>query len=209
MTTASWAALVLTWIAAITIPGPDSFLLLRLGIRNRRMAVAAAFGVMTGNLAWITVSVLGITALLSAVPGLMPALQIVGSAVLVWLGVQSIRAGARGLRSPSAAEMRGETKRPFLLGLTTNLANPKVLIFFGALFTQVLPVGASWAERGAIVLTLVAIGLAWFVGFALATSSRAFQRWFSRASAWIDIVAGIVFVLVAIGILIELALQLR
>lgn len=208
MTSAAWAALVLTWVAAITMPGPDTFLLLRLGVRDRRAAVLAALGIMGGNFAWIAISVLGVTALIGAVPWLLPALQIGGSAVLVWLGVQSIRAGVRGLRTRGEATLGGEIRRPFLLGLTTNLANPKALIFFAALFTQVLPADASWAERGAIVAVLVAIGIAWFVGFALATSSRAFQRWFRRASAWIDIAAGVVFVLVAVAILTELALQL-
>lgn len=208
MTAAAWTALVLAWLAAITMPGPDTFLLLRLGVRARRAAVLAALGIMLGNLAWIAISVLGVTALLSVIPWLLPALQIAGSAVLVWLGVQSMRAGLRSLRPGSAAEPTGAPGRPFLLGLTTNLANPKALIFFTALFSQVLPAGATWAERGAIVAVMLVTGIAWFVGFALATSSAAFQRWFRRASAWIDITAGVVFVLVAVVILWEVALQL-
>lgn len=191
------------------MPGPDTFLLLRLGLRARRAAVLAAVGIMIGNLAWILISVLGVTALLSAVPWLLPALQLGGSAVLIWLGAQSIRAGVRALRLRAAASVEGVTKRPLLLGLTTNLANPKALIFFTALFSQILPPDASWAVRGAIIAVMVGTGAVWFVGFALAASSRAFQRWFRRASAWIDIASGVVFVLVAIAILIELALKVR
>jgi threonine efflux protein len=198
----------MTWIAAITVPGPDTFLLLRLGIRARRAAVWAALGIMLGNILWITVSLLGVTALLSAVPWLLPALQLGGSTVLAWLGVQSIRAGLRSLRQKSTAQKLGEITRPFLLGLTTNVANPKALIFYTAVFSHFLPADADWAERGAIVAVMITTGVVWFVGFAFATSSGGFQRWFLRAAGWIDIVAGVVFLLVAIVMLTELALPL-
>lgn len=204
LTAADWLTLGVAWIAAIVMPGPDLFLLLRLGLRDRGAALRAAFGIMLGNLAWITVSVLGLSALLRAIPGALPALQLAGSAVLLWIGVQSIRAGVRALRAPGTPEASASpSPRPFRLGLVTNLANPKALLFFTALFSQMLPPEATWWDRGAIVATLVLIGLAWFCGFALAASARRFQRWFRRASPWIDVLAGAVFVLVALAIVAE------
>ncbi|GAA1795687.1 LysE family translocator [Leucobacter iarius] len=209
LTAADWLALAAAWIAAIAMPGPDLFLLLRLGIRDRSAALRAAIGIMLGNLAWILVSVLGLSALLRAIPWALPALQVAGSAVLIWIGVQSIRAGLRDLRDPAAAQTAGApSTRPLRLGLITNLSNPKALLFFTALFSQMLPPEASWWDRGAIVALLVLIGLAWFCGFALAASARRFQNWFRRASPWIDMVAGTVFVLVAVAILTETALGL-
>lgn len=204
LTAADWLTLAAAWIAAIAMPGPDLFLLLRLGIRDRASALRAALGVMLGNLAWILVSVLGLSALLRAIPGALPALQLAGSAVLIWIGVQSIRAGLGDLRDPAAAQaVRAPSARAFRLGLVTNLSNPKALLFFTALFSQMLPPGASWWDRGVIVALLVLIGLLWFCGFALAASARRFQGWFRRASPWIDMIAGAVFVLVALAIVAE------
>lgn len=90
------------------------------------------------------------------------------------------------------------------LGMITNLSNPKALLFFAALFSQILPPDAGWLDRAEIVLVLTAVGLAWFLSFAVLTSSRAFQRWFGRATPHIDLAAGGVFILVAVVILIEL-----
>ena len=209
LTAADWLALAAAWIAAIAMPGPDLFLLLRLGVRDRTAALRAAIGIMLGNLAWIAVSVLGLSALIRAIPGVLPALQLAGAAVLLWIGAQSVRAGLRGLRDPAAAQTASApSPRPLRLGLVTNLSNPKALLFFTALFSQMLPPEAGWWDRGAIVALLVVIGLAWFCGFALAASARRFQLWFRRASPWIDITAGAVFVLVALAIAAETMLGL-
>ena len=202
----SWAALVVAWAAAIASPGPDVFLLLRLAVRERRAAVLAALGIMTGNTLWITVSVLGISALLAAFPWLLPALQLAGSAVLVWMGVTSVRGGVRALRAPAETAGGPAPRRPYLLGFTTNIANPKALIFFTALLSQFLPPEAPIADRVIAIALMIGIGVAWFAAVAIACSSRTFRRWFRRAIPWFDIVAGVVFLVVAAAVLIELGI---
>lgn len=235
MNAAAWTTLLVTFAIAITVPGPDTFLLLRLGVRQRRAALLAACGIMTGNAVWTISSVLGLAALMRALPGALPALQVLGSAVLIWMGAQSIRSGVRALaesrarvakdRTPltattavkagrAAAEVKVPAPvlappstvvdHPMRLGMITNLSNPKALLFFAALFSQILPPDAGWLDRAEIVLVLTAVGLAWFLSFAVLTSSRAFQRWFGRATPHIDLAAGGVFILVAVVILIEL-----
>lgn len=222
MTAAAWATLLITFAVAISVPGPDTFMLLRLGVRERRAALLAACGIMIGNAIWTTASLLGLSALMRALPGALPTLQVVGSLVLLWMGTQSIRGGIRGLRArrdaradtpESAATGTGTavvsptvTRHPLRLGIITNLSNPKALLFFAALFSQILPTDAGWFDRAAILIALTAVGLAWFLSFAWLTSSRAFQRWFGRVTAYIDLVAGAVFVLVAAVILIEVAI---
>ena len=208
MTGAAWGGLIVAWIAAIALPGPDVFLLLRLGVRERRAAVLASLGIMTGNLVWILVTVLGLTALFAALPALLPIMQVLGALILTYLGAQSIRAGLAQLRDKRDIETAGRVARPWLLGLTTNLANPKALIFFTALLSQFLPPGAGWEDRAAIVLVMVGTGIAWFTGVAIASSGSAFRRWFGRAAPWFDVVAGALFVLVALGILAEVAISL-
>jgi len=218
MTPAAWFTLLVTFVIAIMVPGTDTFLLLRLGVRERRAAVFGAVGIMIGNTIWTLASVLGLAALMRTVPGILPVLQIIGAAVLIWIGVQSIRSGMRTIRkarahgrSVGASDRTPQrnpsdriTEHPLRLGIITNLSNPKALLFFAALFSQILPPNATWWERAEIVIVLLAIGLAWFVSFALLTSSRAFQHWFARATPVIDFSAGAVFLLVALVILIEL-----
>lgn len=209
MTATAWATLLITFTLALMVPGTDTFLLLRLGVRERRSAVLAACGITIGNTVWTVASLLGLAALMRALPGALPALQLLGSAVLIWLGVQSIRSGIRARRAAGKAPVASPgrvTDHPLRLGVITNLSNPKALLFFAALFSQILPPDAGWFDRAAILVLLTAICISWFIAFALLTSSRGFQRWFGRATPVIDIAAGAVFILVAAVILIELAL---
>lgn len=200
MSLAAWGGLAIAWIAAVAMPGPDVLLILKLGVRERRAAVLAAVGVMVGNVVWITASVLGMGALFKAAPAILPAIQVAGALVLAYLGVMSVRGGIGQLRaarsgSPDAGATR--VRRPLLLGITTNLANPKALIFFTALLSQFLPAHAGIGTQFVIIVAMVASGLAWFVGVALASSGARFRAWFSRAAPWFDVVAGALFVLIA------------
>ena len=210
MTATTWLTLLTTFAIAVVVPGPDTFLILRLGIRDRRAALWAACGIMIGNFLWTAASVLGLAALMRAVPGVIPVLQVLGSAVLIWIGIQSIRSGVRLLRSQSAdgtvSRMTGSaTQHPLRLGFVTNISNPKALLFFTALFSQLLPRDASNLDRTFIVVALTLIGLLWFVLFAWLTSAPSFQRWFARATPYVDLAAGAVFLLVAGVVVVELA----
>lgn len=215
MPAATWAALLATWAVAVVVPGPDTFLLLRLGVRERRAAVLAAVGIMIGNLIWTGASVLGLAALMRTLPGALPLMQLLGSSVLVWIGVQSIRGGLRGLRARRTASEAeaGEvaaavTRHPLRLGFITNISNPKALLFYTALFSQLMPLEATAFDRTMIVVVLTVLGLGFFIAFALLASSRAFQRWLGRATPFIDIAAGVVFLLVAGFVLGELIVAL-
>ena len=55
---------------------------------------------------------------------------------------------------------------------------------------------------------MVSTGVVWFVAVALASSSQAFRAWFGRVAPWFDVVAGAVFILVALTILAEVLLAL-
>lgn len=208
MSAAAWTGLVAAWVAAIASPGPDLFLLLRLAVRERRAAVLAAIGIMAGNTIWISVSVFGLSALLAALPWLTPILQILGAAVLIWMGAQALRGGVKALRSRHPETERGRDAAPhaFLLGFTTNIANPKALIFFTALLSQFFPPSVPLGSRSIAIVLLIVIGLVWFVGVAIACSAGVVRRWFTRVVPWFDVVAGCVFILVAFAVLAELAL---
>lgn len=208
LTIGAWAALTAAWVAAIVSPGPDVFLLMRLAVRERRSAVLAALGIMTGNTLWILFSVLGLAVLLGALPWLLPALQTAGAIVLIWLGSQSIAGGVRGLRPRRGDGPEPGPRRPYLLGFVTNIANPKALVFFTALLSQFLPPGTSQQDRGLVIVLMITIGLAWFVGLAIACSARRFRHWLRRAAPSLDIVSGAVFALVGAVVLSEVVLQL-
>lgn len=188
-------ALLLAWLAAVASPGPDLFQLIRVGTKDRRAGVLCALGIMVGNTFWITASLLGLSALVQAAPRVLSALQIVGGAYLLYMGIGAMKAG---LRAKTTAIGVAETVRnPFRLGILTNLSNPKAILFFGAIFAQFLEPGAGVGTA----LLLISTGLVWFVGFALAVDKL--KGPVQRYGYVVDAVAGAIFTAIAVWMIWE------
>lgn len=210
MTTGALLSILVAWLLAIASPGPDLVQLLRVGA-VRRNGVACALGIMAGNLLWILASMLGLSALVEAFPGVLTALFLIGGAFLAWMGQGALRGGLAARRedtvlsdtASSLLSARMTTLQAWRLGLATNLSNPKALVFFGAVFAGFVPPDTSWALRGVVLAMMMVTGVAWFVFVAVAVSVRTLSRRLQAAGAWIDIVAGAVFLVIAVVLVVE------
>ncbi len=153
------------------IPGLDTALVLRsAATHGRANAFATAVGISTGALIWGAAAAGGATALLTASETAYTALRLAGAAYLLWMGVGMLRSLRR---APSALNPGGSralgAARPvpvlvsYRRGLTTNLLNPKIGVFYMAMLPQFIPAGTSHLLMG-VLLALVhdVEGLAWF-----------------------------------------------
>jgi threonine/homoserine/homoserine lactone efflux protein len=119
------------------IPGANMAIVLRntLG-RGRRAGFVTAAGLATALLIHASLSLVGIATLISQSPGLYASIRWLGSAYLLYMGVVyllSSRKPQAGDSTPASADQNN-----FLAGLMISLFNPKVLLFFMAMFSQVL-----------------------------------------------------------------------
>jgi threonine/homoserine/homoserine lactone efflux protein len=156
-----WAFLPIAALLTLT-PGPATATVVRSAIRGRRLAFMSALGNSAGVFIWALLSALGISALVAASEAAFVVLKVVGGATLVYLGARSLF----GEGQLAAAGPRRRTA--FRAGLATGLANPKLAVFFVALFPQFVPEGSSVlpAALGMAVL-VVAFDLVWFALLAL------------------------------------------
>ena len=215
VTTGALLSILVAWLLAIASPGPDLVQLLRVGA-VRRNGVACALGIMSGNLLWIVASMLGLSALVDNVPGILTALFLVGGCVLAWMGQGALRGGLAARKqdavlSDAASSLlttHMTTAQSWRLGLVTNLSNPKALVFFGAVFAGFVPPDTSWAMRAVVLVMMMVTGVAWFVFVAVAVSVPALSKRLQAAGAWIDILAGTVFLVLAAVLVIEGILRL-
>lgn len=215
VTTGALLSILVAWLLAIASPGPDLVQLLRVGA-VRRNGVACALGIMSGNLLWIVASMLGLSALVDNVPGILTTLFLVGGCVLGWMGQGALRGGLAARKQdaalPDAASSLLSTSmttgQAWRLGVVTNLSNPKALVFFGAVFAGFVPPDTSWAMRAVVLVMMMVTGVAWFVFVAVAVSVPALSTRLQAAGAWIDILAGTVFLILAAVLVIEGILRL-
>lgn len=141
------------------VPGPDMAVVTRRAlVAGRADALRAAAGVVLGLMVWGSLAVLGLTALLAASPAAYTVVKTLGVLYLLWLGLQALRARGHGTEV-AEVPLRG---RPLLTGLTTNLLNPKIAVFYTALLPTLAPpsLPGGWA-LAVLVLVHGALTLAW------------------------------------------------
>lgn len=110
-------------------------------------------------------------------------------------GLDTAGAGSAPASRSAGAGVAGW--RSWRLGLFTNLANPKAVIFFGALFAGLLPPAAGVDARIVVLLVMLGLALGWFVVVAALASVPAATAAYRRGRKVIDTVTGALFL--AIG----------
>ena len=182
-------------LVVIVTPGPDTALTIRNTLAGGRAAgVRTALGVVCGQASWAVAASLGVAALLVASEPVFVALKLAGAAYLVVLGVQSLIAAVRARELPSHAARRahgGELRQ----GLFSNLANPKMAVFFTSLLPQFADSLLGLLGLGLVFCTLTGL---WLVAYAtaIARAGDVLRRGAARRA--IDAVAGTA--LIAVGI---------
>ena len=130
-----FAYVVLCFLFAVT-PGPAVLLTGSQAIaRGFGAGFAVVLGTQLGNLIYFIVSAAGLGAILMASETAFMVVKYSGAAYLIFLGVRTIRNARRALE-PVEAEKVPAWRHPFTLGLLNQLANPKSVLFWGALFPQ-------------------------------------------------------------------------
>jgi threonine/homoserine/homoserine lactone efflux protein len=152
---------VLLAAAVICTPGPDTALTIRntlLGGRGNGLRTAA--GIACGQALWTLAASVGVAALVAASQPVFTAVRTGGGVYLVWLGLQALHAAVRG--RGHAAQPRG-SRAGFRQGLLSNLANPKMAVFFTSLLPQF---GTGFGELLALGLVFATMTLIWLAGYA-------------------------------------------
>src|SRR5215467_3122528 len=99
----TWLAFAAASTILLLIPGPTVLLVVSYALgQGWRSALPTAVGVTLGNLTAMTLSMLGLGALLAGSATLFTSLKWAGAAYLVWLGIKMWRAGATLDAAPRA-----------------------------------------------------------------------------------------------------------
>jgi threonine/homoserine/homoserine lactone efflux protein len=149
-------------------PGPGTATILRVAARHgRRAAMSAILGNSGGVLLWGLLSAAGVSSLIVASEIAYDVLRVGGAIVLVALGLRSLL--GRAAVGDDATAVGPGRRAGWRAGLLTSLSNPKLAVFFVALFPQFLNRDASVLPLAlAMAATIVALDIVWYSGLAYA-----------------------------------------
>ncbi|VAV93658.1 hypothetical protein MNBD_ALPHA06-1008 [hydrothermal vent metagenome] len=146
------------------IPGPDNLFVSAQALSHGQgTGLAAASGILLGGVVWTLAATLGLTAILVTMPMVFAGIQIIGVGYLLFLAVGLWRGASNSRQNPAPVS------HAFVRGLTTNLLNPKVGLYYlaflpqfinnetGAVWSQMLVLGGIFNLIGAVVMYAIAL----------------------------------------------------
>jgi RhtB (resistance to homoserine/threonine) family protein len=201
---------------AAASPGPDFAIVLRQSLTHGRKAgMLTALGIATGLTVHLTYALFGVQILIRHAPAAFQVIKWVGAAYLAWIGINSFRASfappfdAGGARGPHALidvesgtagvnapgySSRHDVAHFYRSGLLTNLLNPKVALFFAAIFATLVSPTTPTPVRLGYGAWICLLTVAWFALVAIVFTHAPVRRRFRRLGPWIDRTLGVVFV---------------
>ncbi|NIZ10312.1 LysE family translocator [Pseudooceanicola sp. HF7] len=172
-------------------PGPAVLMTMRVSMtRGVHAGVMFSFGLAIGALVWACAALFGLAALFEVAPRLLIAMKLIGALYLVWIAIKMWRGAATPLVIEGAEPLRRSPLRLTLLGITTQLANPKPAIFFGAVFITLVPPHADPATFAAVLAVVFFNEAAWNILLARLFSLSRARACYTRLKAPIDRVLG-------------------
>lgn len=190
------AALMAIFAFAIVSPGADLAMVMRQSlVHGRRAAIFTSFGVGTSLMFHVSYTILGLGLIISQSILLFNIVKWLGVAYLLYIGVQSLRAGKMSLaiaEGPAAKPQSGI--RAFGLGFAANALNPKPVFFFLSIFSTVVSMGTPVIVKFGYGLVMASCLVAWFVGVSFFLTTPKMRAAFERAGQWIDRTSGLVFI---------------
>lgn len=197
--------LVFIGVAAlvIVVPGPDTAVVTKnVLLYGRRAALATSLGVAAGLAAWTVAAAVGVASLLRASAVAFTVVKLIGALYLIWLGIRALLAARHAAHAEGSHALSGPPLSPlggFRQGFFSDVANPKIGVFFTSLLPQFVdpgqPVLLPFLMLGAVFVLMTAV---WLFAYCLAAARAAETLQRPRVRATLDRVTGVV--LIAIGL---------
>jgi threonine/homoserine/homoserine lactone efflux protein len=143
-----------------------------------------------GGVVFALAALLGLHALLTAVPGMFIAFKLVGGAYIAYLGWRIWRGARTPLDINEGETLGASPARSFVLGFTTQITNPKTAIVYAGIFAAMLPREIPGAYFVVLPIMVFVIEAGWYGFVALALSAPAPRAAYLRGKTLIDRLAG-------------------
>ncbi|WP_443019924.1 LysE family translocator [Shewanella sp. OMA3-2] len=141
-----------TVIALLLIPGPDMLLIASSSLSyGRKVGVYASLGNATSGLILTLLAAMGVSALVAMNPMALELLRVLGGAYLLKMGWDCMRSVAT--ETPEIEQQNNLAKLLYRRAVTSNLLNPKALLFFVLFLPQFVSTQLS-ASSGEQMLAL-------------------------------------------------------
>ncbi|MCL1141401.1 LysE family translocator [Shewanella gaetbuli] len=199
-----WLGLLAICCLGAMSPGPSLAMVLRHTLGGSRLhGIVCAWAHSVGIGVYALVTLLGLAVLLKTSPVLFNSIAVIGAIYLIWIGFQALTS-KQGMQKKLQAGERTSLWVAARDGLAISLFNPKILIFFLALFSQFVLAAETLSGQAIIVLTPLVVDGLWYTLIAIVLSHSTILPKLRAQAVWIDRLSGIVLIGLGANVLLSL-----
>lgn len=204
MSISAWFSLFLVCLLGAMSPGPSLAMVTKHSLAGGRLngfatAWAHAFGISI----YAFLTVIGLSIVLHQAEWLFRGISLAGGIYLAYLGWKSLRSKggvAERLKEGKKVSVWQSAKE----GLLISSLNPKIALFFMALFSQFISLGHDWASRGILVATPFIVDGMWYTVITLLLSSAVVTEKLKTKAVLIDRLSGVILLGLAVRVVATL-----
>lgn len=188
-------------------PGPDVLLIAKSAASTTRAnTLKIIAGISLGIVVWVVLTLTGFTLLVEQFPWIQKVLMAVGGIFLAKMGWAMLIGGIKSLNQQAEIDNTPEEEKKqnyLLLGLLTNLSNPKTLIYFSSVFSLALSSSAGVHLKTQLAVIIPIQTFLVFTLLMLILSMPKIKALYQRSSSYIDIISGALFLGFAIWLWLD------
>ena len=181
-------------------PGPSLAVVIRNTISGGRfqgVMTGVGHGIGLGIYAFI--AVMGLSSILLSNENILIIVQWVGALLLIWIAFNMIKSTP----SQSSETYNNSGRRGFFEGFMIAFFNPKILVFFVAIFAQYINNQIGNFDRMVIAVMAGVIDTIWYVSVALVLAGTPLIDKIRINANLIDRIIGIILILIATSLIIK------
>ena len=196
-----WLQLSLVCLLGAMSPGPSVALIINNTIKKNRLnGIITSIGHGLGVSFYALLAVLGLGILIENYFNIFIGFQITGSCFLIAIGLHAIfSANKHEINEINSEKVISASS--FIQGFLIAFLNPKILVFFTALFSQFIHTDAIISDKIILVLTPGIIDTVWYIFISIAITFYSVNNFININKVIIQKVMGSLLIIIALTIL--------
>ncbi len=193
-----WVQFATICIVGAMSPGPSMALIIRNSIKYGRVSgILSSVGHAIGIGIYAGVSVVGLQIILINNIFLFNTIQFCGSVFLLVLGILFLRDTGQKL----SIKDKQKSVNSFMQGFAISILNPKILIWFAAIFSQFIEISSTNFVKLTMVLIASSIDGLWYIILTIIVTGFGLKQFLENNTKIIQNISGVVLIFISIIIL--------
>ena len=189
---------------ALVSPGPDTIITIKNAIISRKNGILTSFGIGAGNLFHIFASMLGLGLLISQSVVLYSAIKYICGAYLIYLGYKALKSSTHFVLDQEISDLRKQkTNNSIFEGMFNSILNPKVTLFYFALFSQVVSIHTTGETKMFYALYLFTATVIYFSILSVFLNFKPVKNALQKVFGYVEKVTGAVLIFLGLKVILE------